>query len=389
MRPPRIAVLETTAHVGGAQISLLELVRRLKGDPQVTLILPEDGPLHARAIEAGAEVRILTWPQKLMGAGEGGGVGRAAFAGLALPGLARRLAGLLDEIGADVLVTNGIKAHVLGAAAQLRSRRPLFWYMRDGLEARRLSRWFLLVCARRCTGAIAISRYVEREARKILTAKVPVRVVYNIVDFERFGPAGAGSGDLHKERGEIWFGVVGSLTPLKGQDIFLEAAAEVAKALPQARFVIVGSNFYRTQAASTFEQELRRSAQRPELANRVRFLGQRDDIAGVLALLDVLVQPNRGPEGLGRAVLEAMACGVPVIAVDRWGPAELIEDGRTGLLTPHLDARALAERMIALGRDSGRRAQLAAAASIWVRETLEPERLVCAFRDFLKETGSI
>lgn len=388
MRTRRIAVLATTAHLGGAEISLLELVRRLKGDPAVTLILPEDGPLRARAIEAGADVRVLPWPDRLMGAGEGSGLAGAASAGLVLPGLARRLARLLDEVGADGLLTNGIKAHILGAVAQARSRRPLFWYLRDGLESRALSRWALRACARRCDGAIAISRYVESEARKLLPPKVPLRVVYNIVDFGRMRAGADAPLDLHKASGEIWFGVVGALTPLKGQDIFLEAAVEAARALPEARFVILGSNFYRTQAASTFEAELQAAAARPELRGRVKFLGQREDVAAVLGLFDVLVQPNRGPEGLGRSVLEAMACGVPVIAVDRWGPAELIENGRTGLLTPHMDVRGLAERMIALGEDPGRRSRLAAAASVWVRETLEPDRLAGTVRQFLKDNSA-
>ncbi|MCX5796863.1 MAG: glycosyltransferase family 4 protein [Elusimicrobia bacterium] len=391
MKPRKIAVLEAISHLGGAEISLLELVRKLKGDFAFTLILPEDGPLRQKALAAGAEVRILAWPDRLMRLGERAcrfsamTLGRAALAVGAIPGFARGLSALLDEIGADVLLTNGIKSHILGAAATRGSRRPLIWYLRDGLEGRTLSQLALRVCARRCAGGVAISRYVEGEARRVLPAAVPIRVLYNIVDLERFQPNAAPATDLRKAPGEVWFGVVGALTPLKGQDLFLEAAARVTRELPQARFVIVGANFYRTEATLGFEADLRRRAEQPDLSGRVLFLGQREHMPGVLRRLDVLVQPNRGPEGLGRSVLEAMACGVPVIAVDRWGPAELISDGRTGLLTPWLDVPALAKRMLELGANRARCAELGAAGRNWAASELEPKRLVNAFRQFMQE----
>ena len=110
----------------------------------------------------------------------------------------------------------------------------------------------------------------------------------------------------------------------------------------------MGSNPYVTQAGLQYEDFLRRRVRSSALLGRVKFVGFRDDVPNVLAQLDVLVQPNRGPEGLGRSVLEAMACGVPVIAVDKWGPAELIEHGHSGLLFPPRDADSLATHMLTL-----------------------------------------
>ena len=112
----------------------------------------------------------------------------------------------------------------------------------------------------------------------------------------------------------------------------------------------------------------------------MRFLGQRSDIPAILSALDVLVQPNRGPEGLGRSVLEAMACAVPAIAVNRWGPAELIQDGSTGLLTPWMDVAALAERMIAIGRDEALRKRLGSNGRNWVLQNLMPSAQVARFK---------
>jgi glycosyltransferase involved in cell wall biosynthesis len=214
-------------------------------------------------------------------------------------------------------------------------------------------------------GAVAISEYVAGELAAA-PAGTPIRVVYNIVDGERFRPGLAAPTDLGKVPGEVRFGVVGALTPLKGQDLFLRAAARVVRELPHARFVLVGGTPYRTEAGLGFAEALRREASALGLDGRVRFLGQRADAARVIASLDVLVQPNRGPEGLGRAVLEAMACGVAVVAVERWGLGEIVRDGETGLATPHLDVEALAARMRRLGTDAALRVRLGRAGRRWV-----------------------
>lgn len=381
-----VAVLDSIAQLGGAEISLLELIRNLNGSPSVTLILPEDGPLRVRAAEAGAKVRILSWPERLMRFGERSrisGVAGLLSAATAVPSLARGLAALLREIKADVLVTNGIKAHVLGSVAQKAADVPLVWYLREGLEDRRLSTLLLRLSASRCAKAVAISQYVARESKKVLPTRVPVRVLYNIVDLEAFRPGLCAPPDLCKVEGEVWFGVVGAVTPLKGQDIFLQAAEKVAADLPNARFLIVGTNFYRSEAALKFDEALRRQVEKAGLRDRVMFLGFREDIPNIFSVLDVLVQPNRGPEGLGRSVLEALACAVPVIAVNRWGPAELLQNSWAGLLFPWMDAEALAEKMILLGKDLELRTRLGRDGRNWILNHLSPGALASEFREFI------
>lgn len=381
-----IAVLSPVAQMGGAEISLVELVRRLEGNPRLTLILPEDGPLRREASGAGARVCILPWPDRVMRFGErmcAPSIGESALMAGMIPRLTRRLSRLLQEIRADGLITNGIKAHLVGAAARRAGGLPLLWYLRDGLEGRRLSSILLRLYSSRCCGAIAISRYVEGEWRRVLPPAVAVRVLYNIVDLEKYRPGGPVPSDLRKSPGEIWYGMIGAITPLKGQDLFLEAAKGVIEAVPEARFLIVGANSYRAEASMQFEADLRRRVQEIGIQERVRFLGHRNDVAGILSTLDVLVQPNRGPEGLGRSILEAMASAVPVIAVNRWGPSEIIKDGETGLLTPWMDVEALTNRMRLLGREATLRARLGANGRDWMMRNLQPDKLVAQFREIL------
>ena len=145
-------------------------------------------------------------------------------------------------------------------------------------------------------------------------------------------------------------------------------------------------NPYSTQAGSSYERQVRKRIESSPLRDRVKLLGFRKDVPNVLAALDVLVQSNRGPEGLGRSVLEAMACGIAVVGVNRWGPAEVIQDGITGLLFPHLDSAALADCMIALGRDANLRANLGRRAHQWIEENLAPQNLARQFESIVAES---
>ena len=384
-RVRHVVVVNPVGQIGGAERSLLELIRALAGDPRVTVVLPEDGPLRDAVERAGAASCILEWPVALRAFGERSGVdrARAVRAGVTLPQLCWRLSRLFRRLGADVVVTNGLKAHIVGAAAARLARVPLVWYLREGLEDRAFSRPILAVASRACVGAVAISHYVEQQWRPVLPRRARIEVLYNIVDRDRFHPRGPCPPDLAKAEGEIWFGVIGPLTPLKGQDVFVDACGKVASALPEARFLVVGDNLYRTETALRFKDELRERARRQGVGDRVVFLGQRDDVPSILRTLAVVVQPNRGPEGLGRSVLEAMAAGVPVIAVDRWGPAELIVDGETGLLTPWMDVSALAERMVRLARHRELRERLAANARAWVTARIDSAQIAGAFRTFV------
>jgi glycosyltransferase involved in cell wall biosynthesis len=242
--------------------------------------------------------------------------------------------------------------------------------MRDGLEDRVLSRKLLTLLSRRCDLTVCISRYVAAQFRKYVSASVPANVIYNIVDLSRFRPGALPPADLRKKPEEIWYGIVGAITPLKGHDIFLDAAEKVLCELPNAIFAIVGNNPYVTEAGLRYEERLRQRVRNSPLRDRVKFVGFRNDVPGILSQLDILVQPNRGPEGLGRSVLEAMACGVPVIAVNKWGPTELIEDGRTGLLFAPLDTEQLAAHMLRLGGDESLRKTMGKRGHEWIQRNL-------------------
>ena len=154
------------------------------------------------------------------------------------------------------------------------------------------------------------------------------------------------------------------LSPHKGQATAIEALAQIRKTRPDARLVIVGSSKWQTAATThdnvAYEQELRRLAGELD-DNAVVFAGERRDVPAIMAALDIVLVPS-WHEPWGRAVIEAMAAGTPVIAAAVGGPTESIDDGRTGLLVTPRDAGALASAVLTLAGDAPRREQLAQAA---------------------------
>ena len=142
---------------------------------------------------------------------------------------------------------------------------------------------------------------------------------------------------------------MGRLHPNKAFDVLIAALAR----LPGAQLLLAGDGPERAA--------LERLARRTGVAARVRFLGWRDDAAGLLAGADVLCVPSRH-EPLGNVVIEAFSARCPVVAAAASGPAALIRDGETGRLVPADDPDALAAALAAVLGDAPRARALALAA---------------------------
>jgi len=146
-------------------------------------------------------------------------------------------------------------------------------------------------------------------------------------------------------------GWVGRFTHVKAPDLFLQACAHLARQgdLPHASFLMAGDGELSDQA--------RAQAKELGIADACRLLGQRADIPDVLNACDAFVLSSRN-EGLGLAAVEAMACGVPVIATDVGGASEVLDHGRAGLLVPPNQPAAIAAALLRLARDDELRTRL-------------------------------
>ncbi|MFC1478322.1 glycosyltransferase family 4 protein [Candidatus Margulisiibacteriota bacterium] len=162
------------------------------------------------------------------------------------------------------------------------------------------------------------------------------------------------------EGAEYIIGTVARLRPEKGVLYFLRAIPVVLQRYPNAYFLVAGDGEQR--------KEFEDLVQEFSIANRVGFLGNRDDVPEILKVLDIFVFPSLW-EGLPIAPLEAMVAGVPVVATDVSGNKDVIGyDNENGLLVPPEAPEAIAEAVIRLLADKSLANKLAASALQRVRE---------------------
>jgi glycosyltransferase involved in cell wall biosynthesis len=403
----RIVLLTPLGTVGGAERVLIDMIVSLRlADPSLSLhaVVGTDGPLLERLREVGAEATLLPMPAALAGVGDSAMIGsgqrlsrlrlalRGFGAGTAAIPYATQLRRLVRRLRPDVVHSNGNKSHLLSRLALGRAW-PVVWHLHDFLGDRPLLRRL----ARRATGgvrgAIAVSEAVARDARALLN-NVPVEVIHNVVDTERFAP-GPGDGErLDRAAGfasdgenVLRVGLVATYARWKGQDLFLEATVRLPPEVP-ARFYIIGGPIYQTAGSQFSEAELRARIVELGLQRRIGLVGFQADTPTVYRSLDVVVHASTRPEPFGLTIVEAMACGRPVIVTAAGGAAELFADGVDALGVPPGDASKLAAAIRALAGDAGLRSRLGVAARRTAVERFNRGRLgpqlLAAYSQFLR-----
>lgn len=167
-------------------------------------------------------------------------------------------------------------------------------------------------------------------------------------------------------------GTVGELRELKGHEEFLLAASRLAPRFPNAHFIIAGSD---PTGTNEHRAALERLVAKLRLEERVHFTGWLEDVAPLLSALDVFVSASRN-ESFGLAIVEAMACGAPVVATATEGAREIVEDEESGALVSIGDVDALAAAVCAVLEDAGKRKRMSAHALQTVRERFSLTRMV-------------
>lgn len=251
-----------------------------------------------------------------------------------------------------IVHTHTSKAGVLGRLAAWIAGVPVVVHTPHGHVfyghfGRVRSRVFLLVerlLALRTTRVIALT---EAERDEHLQAGVGTNAQFAVVpsgiEVERFkavsGMRGRPPEGFDCPPDALVVGSVGWLTPVKGHRVLIEALARLTPAHPRLYGMIVGSG--------ELKEELEVLARQRGLGGLVRLLGERRDVPDCLAAMDIFVLPSLN-EGMGRALIEAMAAGRPVVATRVGGIPAIVQDRRTGLLVPPSDHKALAEAIAEL-----------------------------------------
>jgi glycosyltransferase involved in cell wall biosynthesis len=203
-----------------------------------------------------------------------------------------------------------------------------------------------------------------------------VTLVPNAIDLRRFSPASARRDMARLELGlpastRVVAGV-GRLNPQKNFALFLDIAAQLAPRFPDLHFLLAGDG--------PEEKMLREKAAALGIADRVTFSGYVADTRLVYLAADVLLMPSRY-EGLPMTLLEAMAMGLPVVASQLDGIAEVIGDGREGFLVPSDDASLFVERTAALLQDAELSSRIAQNARAKIEASFSVERMTSAVEE--------
>ena len=233
------------------------------------------------------------------------------------------------------------------------------------LKGNALSRWKYdqvdcFICASEAIRRILLAGGVE--AGRAVT-------VHEGIDLARV--AAAPPAALHEElwlpHGAPIVGNVAALVPHKGQRHLVEAAALVVREVPDARFVVAGEGELR----GTLEQQIRHLG----LEKHVILAGFRPDILSLHKAFDIFVMSSL-TEGLGTSLLDAMACGRPIVATTAGGMPEVVQDGTTGILVPPRDHAALAEAIVRLLKDEPLRERMGEAGRSLANARFSAERMV-------------
>ncbi len=207
------------------------------------------------------------------------------------------------------------------------------------------------------------------------------------IDLDRFhvnGLLGGLTPGLELDPASLTVGLVGRLIPEKGIEEFLRAARVIVDRFPRVQFVLVGGDPTPEGRHMAAWQAL---ADQLRLGAHVQFTGWRADIPALTAQFDVAAQASKYWEGWAMSVLEAMACGKPVVATRIGGVPEVVEHGVTGLLVEPGDVVGLAEAVVSLLQDPALRRRLGEAGRRRAEERFDQRRLIAhmqgAYRELL------
>jgi glycosyltransferase involved in cell wall biosynthesis len=353
----RILFIDHTGSLGGGEIALLNLATHL--DPRrytPVVLLCAHGPLYERLLGAGVESYLLPLA---------GSVANVRKDTLGFGTLLRlkevvrslqyvwRLRDFIRSHKIALVHTNSLKADLLGGVAARLAGVPLIWHIRDRIDNDYLPRAVVHVFRRLCQllphyiiANSAATLETIKLAKKEFGEAIPSgidnrsRVVYDgTIELATVPEVRSSKRRLRR------IGLVGRISPWKGQHVFINAAAKVRQRFTDVRFQIIGAALFGEQE---YERKIRDQVKRLELEDCVEFTGHRNDVAELVEQLDMLVHASTTAEPFGQVIIEGMAAGKPVVATAGGGVLEIVVDGVTGLLVPMGDADAMAQAITRL-----------------------------------------
>jgi glycosyltransferase involved in cell wall biosynthesis len=332
--------------LGGGEISFFELIRKLdKGLFKPIVIVPAAGEIERKLQCNNIEVHLIPFPSlksiiKLSPL-------KAVF----------NLCKFLREKRIDLIHANGSRVCLYGAIAGRIIKTPVIWHVRESLKDLLLYDWLLAILA---NAIICVSKSVQlkRFGRFGQSVNKKISIVYNGVDTSEFQESFERRDKVRTQfslkPSEILIGLIGNIIPRKAQDFFLKGFAEAKQIQPDLSVKVILIGHYLDKQ---FGDHLRELVTDLDLQSDVIFHEFSDKIPNILSALDIFALSSKS-EGFCRSLLEAMSCGLPIIATKISEIEEAIIDKKNGILVDFMDVETMASAIITLCKNDNMRKEI-------------------------------
>lgn len=266
---------------------------------------------------------------------------------LFIPIQAYECARILKQEKPDVSISFLVRANLVHVMSRwFGNRNPIFIserstsqneYKSNSLK-NHIMRWLIRWLYPQADGVCAVSNGVKKSLLSFGVSPSKIKVIYNPQPLQELYELASESPSIQIEQDASILITVGRLIDLKDHDTLIKAFAKVKRKI-DARLYIIGDGPNR--------KKLENLAQTLALVDDIRFLGWQPNPFVLLRQADLFVLSSRF-EGFPNVIIEAMACGLPVVSTDCGGPSEILKNGEAGVLVPVGDVDALAQAIITL-----------------------------------------
>ncbi len=374
--------------VSGAERVILLILKRLNREQfEPLMVCPKVDTMFSETEKLGVpsyaidqfEAKFTLRPDKLL------------FYFLSFIKIIRQLRSEIKKNQPDLIHANTVRSGLVATTAGIGLKIPIVWHLHDELPSHPLSSLIrLFALGFKKTKLLPVSHATGKSFRGRILQKFGKhlfeKVVHNGIELEKFEINRTFRPKIRAEFGldenALVMGIIGQITPRKGQFELIEIFAETSKLLPDSILLVVGSPIFNQD--ELYLEKLKETAKSLGLENRVKFIGSRNDVPAVMQSLDFVVINSRS-EALVLVALEAMAGGTPIIATDVGGTTEIVEHRKSGWIVPFGDKKALIEAIRTLGNDAELRRKFAGRGKEIAAERLNADHFIGQIEDFYKQ----
>ncbi len=324
----QVLLVNLEGRISGAEQSLLLLYRYLRSDLNISVSCPSPGPLSSKLNQLRGRVYSISSPPRKSHC--------VLYLLLYFMLVSLQIIRIVFKTRPAIIHANNLKAAIASIPAAFLSRRKLICHARDLSDVYPACK----ICSFFCCRIIAVSNSVKDFLLQQGVKASKIDVIYNGTEVNNQSKI-----QNESHRRTFTFANIGQFVPWKKQYLFIEAAEHFTSRGGVAQFLLIGNDIFGRD--KKYKAELLKQIKNIASAAKVIWVDWVSDTEKFWPKIDCLVHTAER-EPFGRVIIEAMAHKVPVIAINRGGPGEIIEHGRTGLLVSEANPEELSSAMLTI-----------------------------------------